>query len=279
MNILYSGDAHIGDGVLVSVLSLLKHVQEPLHIYILTATMAADGQRWAPLPDSTVAYLNRVVSQRSPASTVVKIDVTALFNAEPPTANLATRFTPGSMLRLYADELPQLPDRLLYLDTDVLCRRDPGAFYSQDFRGAEFIGVLDHYGKWFFHHGWRPFDYVNSGVLLLNMPRIKETGLFAKARVRCQERKMFMPDQSALNKLAVNKRLAPTRYNEQHTLKADTVLQHFSTTLHLFPWFHTQTVKPWQPEAMHSVLQLHAYDDILQQYTALAPALKGSSHS
>lgn len=34
---------------------------------------------------------------------------------------MGTRFTPCCMLRLYADRIPELPDRLLYLDTDVLC--------------------------------------------------------------------------------------------------------------------------------------------------------------
>lgn len=276
MNILYSGDARISDGVLISILSLLKHVRQPLHIYLLTAAMTANGQHYAPVKDTTAAFLNRLVSQRNPQSTVKKIDITALFTADPPLANMATRFTPGCMLRLYSDQVPELPDRLLYLDADVVCRQDPTDFYAQDLGQAEFVGVLDHYGKWFFHHGLRPFDYINSGVLLLNMPQIRKTGLFAKTRERCRTHKMFMPDQSALNKLAGHKRLAPAKYNEQHDMKPDTVFQHFSTRLFFFPYFHTQTVKPWQPQAMHQVLHVHAYDDILKEYTALAPALKGS---
>ncbi|MCI1893118.1 MAG: glycosyltransferase family 8 protein [Schleiferilactobacillus harbinensis] len=277
MNILYSGDARIGDGVLTSLLSLLKNVSAPLHVYILTAEMTVADHQYRPLTDQQAAFLNHLVSQQRPGSDVTKIDITDLFNQQLPVANMATRFTPGCMLRLYADEVPQLPDRLLYLDNDVLCRQDCQTFYQQSLAHTQLVGVLDHYGKWFFHHRWRPFDYMNSGVLLLNMPEIKRTGLFADCRQRMQTKKMFMPDQSALNKLATTKRLAPTRYNEQHSLKPNTVFQHFSTTLHLFPKFHTQTVKPWQPEAMHQILHVHAYDDILQEYTALAPQLKGSN--
>ena len=40
MNILYSGDANIADGVIISVLSLCHAVKEPLNIYILTATVS-----------------------------------------------------------------------------------------------------------------------------------------------------------------------------------------------------------------------------------------------
>lgn len=79
---------------------------------------------------------------------------------------------------------------------------------------------------------------------------------------------MFMPDQSALNKLAAAKKIMPAKYNEQKKLKSDTVLQHFSTTFRFFPWIHTVTVKPWEPEKLHSVLKLYEYDDLLEEYAA-----------
>ena len=66
-------------------------------------------------------------------------------------------------------------------------------------------GSLDYYGKWFFKNKKIKFNYINSGVLLLNMKKIRETGLFKKAREMCQNKKMFMPDQSSLNKLSVVK--------------------------------------------------------------------------
>ena len=36
------------------------------------------------------------------------------------------------MLRLYSDEIAQMPDKILYLDNDVICRRDPLEFYNQN---------------------------------------------------------------------------------------------------------------------------------------------------
>lgn len=254
MNILYCGDARVRDGVLLSVLSLTKQTREPLHIYLFTASLRVASTIYAPLPDAAVNELRTVVKAHDLQGTVTKFDLTALISKFPPRANWETRFTPYCMLRLYADLVPTLPDRLLYLDADVLAVSDPQTFYQQDLTHTELVGVLDHYGQWYFHHGPHLRDYLNSGVLLLNLAEIKRTGLFARSRQLLAKRRFFMPDQSALNKLAREKRLAPRRFNDQHGPHEDTVFLHFSTRLRFWPWFHSVTVKPWQVEAVQHML-------------------------
>ncbi len=266
MNILYCGDGNIADGVMISVLSLTQAVKEALHIYILTASVENAGTRHPALGGDFAAFLDRKVKQWDPENTVRLYDITELFAAQPPTANMGTRFTPCCMLRLYADLVRELPDRILYLDNDVICRSDPGAFYHQDMQDAEIAGVLDYYGSWFFRNHPLKRDYLNSGVLLLNMEKIRQTGLFRQCRHRCRTREMFMPDQSALNKLCRSKRIADRKYNEQRRLRRDTVFQHFTTSFRFFPWFHTVSVKPWNLEGMHTVLKLYTYDSLLEQY-------------
>jgi hypothetical protein len=83
----------------------------------------------------------------------------------------------------------------------------------------------------------------------------------------CESKKMFMPDQSALNKLCKNKIICSRQYNEQRRLHDNTVFQHFTTSFRFFPYFHSVTVKPWNIEGMHNVLKLHEYDDLLEEYT------------
>ena len=124
-------------------------------------------------------------------------------------------------------------------------------------------GTLDYYGKWFFKNRKIKFNYINSGVLLLNLEKIKETGLFKRARQMCQSKKMFMPDQSSLNKLSVNKKIEKRKYNEQRRLKKDTVFQHFTTSFRLLPFFHKVTIKPWNLDKVHQRLKIFEYDDIL----------------
>lgn len=181
---------------------------------------------------------------------------------------MKTRFTPYDMLRLFADQIEEIPDQILYLDDDIIVRRDLTQFYNQTLVKIEFIGVLDYWGKFFFHnwHSHHLFDYINSGVLLLNMTEIRKTGLFKKVRHKMQTKKMFFPDQTALNKLAVRKRIAPRRFNEQYRLQPDTVIQHFTTIFRFKPYFHLLTVKPWDVKRVHSVLHLHEYDDLLTTY-------------
>lgn len=89
-----------------------------------------------------------------------------------------------------------------------------------------------------------------------------------------QVKRMFLPDQSAINKLATKKKIAPRRFNEQYHLRDDTVIQHFTTSFRFKPYFHTQTVKPWDVERVHSVLKLHEYDNILNEYLKLRDNLK-----
>ncbi len=276
VNILYCGDRNIEDGLILSVLSLLRHTAEPLHIFVMTMEATVGERQILPVTQGTVQYLDSYVKRQNRSSTVTRIDATNLFQAEPPTANLETRFTPCCMLRLFADEVPELPERILYLDNDVLCRGDYSTFYHQDMEGYELAGVSDYYGRWFFRRSPLHMDYVNSGVLLLNLGLIRETGLFARCRAMCRDRRMFMPDQSAINKLARSKKQCRRTYNEQRRLHQDTVFQHFTTSFRFFPWLHTLTVKPWQIEQVHEKLKLHEYDDIFQEYTDVTIARQGA---
>lgn len=183
-----------------------------------------DGQ---PTVQPLIDEIGCRVRQENSENSATLLDVSELFAIQPPRANLDTRFTPCCMLRLYANLLPQLPERLLYLDNDVLCRRSFREFYYQDIQNDEVAGVLDHYGKWFFRNNPFRMDYINSGVLLLSMEEIRKTGLLRNCRQRCAEKKMFMPDQSALNKLCVSKSCCPGAI----TSSASSIMIRYSSTL------------------------------------------------
>ena len=267
MNILYCGDKHIEDGLIISVLSLTENAGEPLNVYVMTVELKNEQFNLEPVSDSVIDYLKRTVAERTGGS-VKKFDVTDLFSRELPQANMETRFTPCCMLRLFADEIPEIPERVLYLDNDVVARMDISDFYYQDIDTYELAGVLDYYGRWFFRKNIFKMDYLNSGVLLLNMRKIRESGLFRKCREMCVCEKMFMPDQSAINKLANKKIIRDRRFNEQRKLHKNTVMQHFTTSFRFFPWFHSLTVKPWQIERVHEILKIFEYDNLFTQYHA-----------
>lgn len=257
MNILFCGDRNVQDGLLIAVLSLLENTQEHLDIYVLTLDMSMNGRIYSPIEQTFVDYLNETVSAQYDDRLYTKlIDTTDLFKDETPDANLSTRFTPCCMLRLFADKIDEIPDRILYLDTDVICRRDFGDFYYQNMDGVEIAGVLDYYGSWFFRKNIFKRDYLNSGVLLMNMCELRKTGLLSSCRHMCTTKQMFMPDQSALNKLSVSKRICERKYNDQRRLHSDTVFQHFTTHFRFFPYVRTENVKPWQTEEVTTILHI-----------------------
>ena len=136
------------------------------------------------------------------------------------------------------------------------------------------LGSLDYYGKWFFKNKKIKFNYINSGVLLLNLEKIRKTKLFKRAREMCKEKKMFMPDQSSINKLSVGKKIEQRKYNEQRRLKKDTVFQHFTTSFRLLPFFHKVTIKPWNIDKVHKKLKIFEYDDILYGYMSIQKEIK-----
>lgn len=256
-------------GILLSMLSIAKHEPTPCHFYIITASLYNKKQQFQALSTEHLNFLTKVLHDKNPQHTLTKIDLTDLFNRYSPVANLNTMFTPYSMLRLYLDLVPEIPDRLLYLDADVICHHAFDDFYNQDLRDTELVGVLDYYGRWFFHYQWQKFDYLNSGMLLLNMQKIRQTGLFAKCRTYCRTHKLIMPDQSAINKFAHTKRFAATKYNEQHGVNKATVFQHFSTNWKLLPVIHVVSVKPWEIDKVFQ-LDLTANDqDIYLEYLSL----------
>ena len=255
----------IKKGLLLSVLSLIRTVNEPLQIYVMTAHFCHGGREYQPVSGECLEKLRTLLKRADSASDVYLIDASDEFLSELPAANMDTRFTPCCMLRLYADRIDGLPDRILYLDNDVLCRQDPREFYRQNMQDIEIAGVLDYYGRWFFCRENGRQNYLNSGVLLLNLPEIRKTGLFRNCVIMCKEKTMFMPDQTALNKLTSHKAVWPRSFNEQRRLHENTIFQHFTTSFRLLPWLHTVSVKPWDKEKMHSILKLYEYDPLINE--------------
>ena len=275
MNILYCGDAGISRGVLVSILSLLMrgNKNNTYNIYIMT--IRYEGVK--PFEEKTAKFLDSIVKKYNKKSFVKLIDATEVFTKNLPKKNMGSYFTPCSMLRLYLDKVPELAklDRILYLDYDVLARGDIKEFYDTDLNEIEAAGVLDIYGRRFYHyHGLFKQDYMNSGVMLFNVPECIKTGMFEKAVSLCMKRWMMLADQAALNKSIERRKLMPRRYNEQEERpREDTVLHHFSNNFKFWPYFRVQRIKPFEIDKVHDVLKITEYDDIFKEYSKIKDQL------
>ncbi|MBO7699237.1 glycosyltransferase family 8 protein [Candidatus Saccharibacteria bacterium] len=269
MDVMYCGDKNILDGLTISVLSLLKHTSEPIRVYVLTMVFSLPGKKYQPILQSDVSFLDKKLKAKNRNSFIKVIDVTELYKKEPATANRRSYFTPYCMLRLYADQIPEVPDKILYLDTDIVCLNDPMEFYKIDNSKYEMVGVLDRYGGKIIRLPFTRQKYINSGVLLLNLPLIRKTGLFLKAREMCRKRWMIMPDQSALNFSVKYKKIVDKKFNDQKEILPETVFRHFSNTFKFFPYFKVIKIKPWDVEKVHDILGYHQFDDVLEEWQKL----------
>ena len=262
INILFGGNYKVFDGILLCLLSMTKHTQSPLAIYILTADVTEINPDFKPLDDKQISILNNVVKEKNQLSRVEKIMLNQDFNEWINSSkNRLNSYTPFAFLRLFADQIKNLPNKIIYLDTDIMINGDIKELFDADVSNHELGVVKDRYGHIFI----RP-KYFNSGMLLMNMNKIKESELLKKVKDFCSNKKMAFPDQSALNKCCKNKLYLPRKFNEQGKLQDSTIIHHFSKKIRWLPIFHTINIKPWQIEDVQKKYKCHAYDDIYDEY-------------
>lgn len=266
VNLLLCGNEKVFDGALTQLLSMTNRTKESIHVFLMTMNLQRVNENFTSITEEQVDFLNRVVQEKNPANLVEKIDVTDVYEREfGGCVNETAYCTPYTLLRLLADLYPQLPDKLLYLDIDIMIAGDIRKLWDIDVTEYEYAAVKEKYGCWLI----RP-DYFNAGMLLLNMAKIRETGLLAKARELIRRKKLLFADQSAIFKSTTKKKLISRIYNEQSKFnRKGTVVCHFCKRLMFLPYPHTENYKQWNVEEIHSYLHCFTFDSDLEEYLRL----------
>ena len=101
------------------------------------------------------------------------------------------------------------------------------------------------------------------------MKRMRETGIFEKARDWLKKKKLVFADQSALIRSTTRKKMLPQRFNDQKFLHKHTVIRHFSKRLFWLPYPHTDNIKQYHVTKVHKVFRYFVFDDILFEYIYL----------
>lgn len=219
-------------------------------------------ENYIPISDRQVKFLDNLLKEYNPQNEVTKIDVTSIYNTEfRGSPNEQCYCSPYTLLRLFADLIPEMPEKFLYLDADILFNRDIDLLYNIDVSNVEYAAANDHYGKYLIHP-----RYINAGVLLFNMEKCRETGIFKKARELIKTKKLVFADQSALIRSTTKKKLLPQRFNDQKFLHSWTVIRHFSQRLFYLPYPHVANIKQWQVTQIHKIFRYFQFDDILFEY-------------
>ena len=266
MNILLCRNGKVFDGALTELISITNKTKEPVICYIFTMDLSRVKPEYTSIKDEQVEYLDKVVKTKNSENKVLKVDVTDIYEKEfGHCKNEDAYCTPYTLLRLLADLVPDMPEKLLYLDIDMMANGDISKLYNIDISEYEYAAVKEKYGSVILYP-----DYINAGMLLLNMKKIKETGLLVKARKLIKEKKMLFADQDAIFWSTTKKKLLPRIYNEQSRFnKKDTIICHFAKRLMFWPYPHTENFKQWNLPEVHTVLKCHAFDKDLEEYVKL----------
>lgn len=148
------------------VVSILSNATKPLHFHIIAdETIRAEQRR--TLEDLAGARGGRVVFYPPPS---IPADVAAKI---PP------RFGVGSMYRLFLHEIVPC-DKLIYLDCDIVVNMDLAELYAIDIESRHMAAVEEpNLTRKDIAQGLQSFPkipdkYFNSGVLLMNIKKIRE---------------------------------------------------------------------------------------------------------
>ena len=263
INILLCGNKKVFDGALSELLSITNKTKETITCYIFTMDVSRIKSEYTCIEDEQVEFLDKVVKNKNPENKIIKVDVTNIYEKEfANCANETAYCTPYTLLRLLADLVPNMPDKLLYLDIDMMANDDISPLYHTNIEEYEYAAVKEKIGSKVI----RP-DYINAGMLLLNMKKIKETKLLEKARKLIQKRKLLFADQDAIFWSTTKKKILPRKYNEQRTFNNDdTLICHFCKRLSFSPYPRITNYKQWHVEEIHKFYKCHKFDDDLEEY-------------
>lgn len=267
INILFCGNDKVFDGMLTCALSILKRTttKDNFIFYIFTMDASHIKDTYLPVSDKQISFFNSIIKRYNSSNEAIKIDVSDIYKKEfAGCPNENAYCSPYTLIRLFADMIDVIPDKLLYLDADIMFNRDICLLYDIDITDHEYAAARDHYGKYLISPG-----YINAGVLLLNMNKIRRTRLLEKARTLIKSKKLPFADQSAIIRSTQAKKLLPQKFNDQKFLHKHTVVHHFSKRLFWLPYPHTANIKQWDISNIHKIFHYYCFDDILYEYNYL----------
>lgn len=221
INIIYSTNEPFFRQMLISAYSIIENTKEPVNIINMTFEVPEYDPRRKKTSDIQNNFLRDLVKRYNKESDFKSVDVSDLFRKtllKGP--NVKTKlYSYFNTVRLVADLVECVPDKVIYLDADTIVNGDIKKFWDIDMNGYEVAGVKD----------WgRVSNYINGGVLLMDMKAIREHKSLERARDLVTKKHLIFLDMDAINKCCkckvVSKVYADFKYNP------NSVIHHMITT-------------------------------------------------
>lgn len=259
INIFYCVDNKLFVQQVLSLMSLVKYCNEPINVINLTVEVPEYNKNGKATTKEQTHFCNKILKSVNKNSTYTTIDVSDLFRKHLlGGVNVNNKYYSYYVtVRLLADLVEGIPDKVLYLDSDVLFNGNVAELYNINIDDCEIAGRRD---------AGRITPYFQSGVMLMNMKKIRETGLLRRACELCKKR--YYPwyiDMTALNTACKKRKIIAEKYNSYKPSKNCIVHHVCATRLSKVPfsknWFHR--VKTDEIELMERIHPMYKplYDE------------------
>ncbi len=267
VNVLFCLDNKCFDGLLITCLSMAKTTKHPLNIFIGTGNFITKKKKYAAFRQEQLDFIAEKVKKHNPNISFHLLDLTdEMMEHLGKSVNYNGKFSPLSLIRLLSDFHPEFGNKLLYLDVDLVIMDDIYKVFSTDLGNNDIGMVKDEVGS-----HWLGKNYCNSGVLLMNLAKLRENHHFDIVRKKVINNKYFMPDQTALNRgLSKTKQILSPRFNDQHFIHEDTVIRHYCQWIKINKkGIGNVAEKPWNVEKFRKTYGEDTHKELLDEFLLL----------
>ena len=232
MNVLFAANDSIIEGLELAIWTLLKY-NKHVNIYVATMTIIQHVDEhhleYHAIHQEQKDWLTKIVKYLDSNSNICFIDCAELYHKYiEGGVNDINGFTPYAALRLLADVMLPDIDTILYLDADVAVQGNLESMYMQYSIYSDCQYAIS--------CCYDAFDGKGedvTGVLLMNLNRMRATGFLQKARDLYKKNKYKYPDQMAIRDAGPGLRL-PETYGYMNPLEEapyDPLILHFTCKL------------------------------------------------
>jgi lipopolysaccharide biosynthesis glycosyltransferase len=266
IHVVMASDRNLIRQVGITALSAIERSSLPMHFTVVTPEADMDAPAWR--------LVTSLLESRGARCTLVPVS----FDAS--SLQIAGHLTAAAYYRLLLPELlPPDCHRVIYMDCDIHVGRDLAELWTMDMGDCPMGAVHDPAFADWSRVGIDPEEgYFNSGVLLLDVERIRRHGYFAATieDAVANPEALTWSDQCALNRVFRKRwlRLEP-HWNYLHFHLLADIRTHGLTAARRIAarsivHFNNYN-KPWLAECAHPLKQ--QYFSVVQAYPELDPSL------
>ncbi len=232
ISLVYITDQNYVMPALVSITSAIKNKSSNYKIYLIT-TFEASG---------TIACINSL-NDTTAEIVIILVDIKKLI---PQHINAFNHVTSTALIKFFLPEILSSEDKVLYLDGDTIIQKPLDELYNTELED-NYAGVVSDSALYAMpqhteHLQIEPEKYFNSGVMLLNLKKMREARLTNKLLEYKTNQYNYFMDQDAFNKILYNRVVfLPEKYNmiplnkTKKQIKEAAIL-HFAVKLK--PWIY-----------------------------------------